>query len=181
MNRREAVVALGTVFAGTIFGSHRMLAGLANALDSTGGFSFSSGELQLLDEIGETILPATPESGGAKAVRIAEFMQEIVRDFYTAQERTTFAAGLQQIQTLSRAKNEGRSFVDLSVPQREAVLLELERAKPRPDGYTMLKQLTVWGYFSSEVGATQALAHLPVPGRYEGCMTIQPGTRAWAE
>ena len=45
----------------------------------------------------------------------------------------------------------------------------------------MLKQLTLWGYFSSEVGAKQALAYLPVPGRYEGCLTIdQATTKAWA-
>ncbi|MEO6004139.1 MAG: gluconate 2-dehydrogenase subunit 3 family protein [Opitutus sp.] len=181
MNRREAVVALGTIFAGTIFGAHRMMAGLANSLAGGSGFSFSSDDLQLLDEIGETILPATADSGGAKAVHIAEFMQEIVRDFYMPQERTAFAEGLQQIQTRSGANHGGRTFVQLSGSEREAVLLELEHLKPRPEGYTMLKQLTVWGFFSSEIGATQARAHVPVPGRYEGCVTISPGTRAWAE
>jgi hypothetical protein len=45
----------------------------------------------------------------------------------------------------------------------------------------MLKQLTLWGYFTSEVGAKQALAYLPVPGRYEGCVTVAADAKPWAE
>jgi hypothetical protein len=168
---------LGTVFTGTIFGGQRLIAGIANTLQST----FSADELRMLDELGETILPATAESGGAKAARVGEFMQEIVRDFYTAAERTTFTSGLETIQTTSRTTRSGRSFVDLNASERETFLLEFERAEPVPPFYVMLKQLTVWGYFSSEIGATQALAHVAVPGRYEGCVTVSAATRPWSE
>ena len=44
----------------------------------------------------------------------------------------------------------------------------------------MIKQMTVWGYFSSEVGATQALRYVPVPGRFEGCIPYNEGEKAWA-
>jgi hypothetical protein len=45
--------------------------------------------------------------------------------------------------------------------------------------YSMMKQLTLWGFFTSEVGATQALRHVAVPGRYEGCIPYNKGDRAW--
>ncbi len=46
--------------------------------------------------------------------------------------------------------------------------------------FTMMKELTLWGYFSSEVGATQALRYVAVPGRYEGCIPYKKGDKAWA-
>jgi hypothetical protein len=44
----------------------------------------------------------------------------------------------------------------------------------------LLKQLTVAGYFTSEIGATKALAYLPVPGKFQGETRLQPGQKAWA-
>jgi hypothetical protein len=43
-----------------------------------------------------------------------------------------------------------------------------------------MKELTLLGYFTSEVGATSALDYVPVPGRYEGCTTLEPNQKAWA-
>jgi len=43
-----------------------------------------------------------------------------------------------------------------------------------------LKQLTIWGYFTSEVGATKALRYNPIPGRYDACIDYKPGDKAWA-
>lgn len=44
----------------------------------------------------------------------------------------------------------------------------------------MLRDLTVLGYFTSEIGATQALNYIEVPGRYEGCIDYKKGDKAWA-
>ena len=45
--------------------------------------------------------------------------------------------------------------------------------------YTMMKQLTLWGYFSSEIGATKALHHVAVPQRYDGNMPYKKGEKAF--
>ena len=47
--------------------------------------------------------------------------------------------------------------------------------------FIQLKQLTLLGYFASERGATEALAYVQIPGSYEGCTTLEPGQKAWAE
>jgi hypothetical protein len=44
----------------------------------------------------------------------------------------------------------------------------------------MMKQLTLWGYFSSEIGMKQALRFLPIPGRYDGALPYKKGDKAWA-
>jgi len=46
--------------------------------------------------------------------------------------------------------------------------------------FAMMKQLTLLGYFTSEIGATQALRYVAIPGKYEGCIPYQKGDRAWA-
>jgi hypothetical protein len=46
-----------------------------------------------------------------------------------------------------------------------------------PHYFTMLKQLTLLGYFTSEPGMTQAVRYLPVPGRYEGCVPYKKGDK----
>jgi hypothetical protein len=179
LTRREALAVMATVCGGTIFGANNLLAGAANALS---GFSFADSDRALLNEIAETIIPATPDSGGAKTAGVVGFMEEIVRDFYSPAERTAYMDGLLQIQATSQERFSGRDFVSLTPENRHAVLLTFEKPNATPDYYLMIKQLTVWGYFSSEVGATQALAHIPVPGRYASCITVDPATtKAWSE
>ena len=46
--------------------------------------------------------------------------------------------------------------------------------------FVMMRQLTLLGYFTSEIGATQALRFVAVPGKYEGCIPYKKGDRAWA-
>jgi len=179
LTRRETLTLMATACGGTIFGANRLLAGVANALT---GFSFTASDRALLNEIGETIIPATPDSGGAKDADVAIFMEEIVRDFYSPEERDSFNAGLKEVQSISRTNYSGREFTSLTPEERHTLLLTLEKPNPTPDYYRMVKQLTVWGYFSSEIGAKQALAYLPVPGRYEACVTIDHATtKAWSE
>lgn len=46
--------------------------------------------------------------------------------------------------------------------------------------FTMMKQLTLLGFFTSKPGATEALRYIAVPGRFEGCIPYTKGERAWA-
>lgn len=46
--------------------------------------------------------------------------------------------------------------------------------------FQLIRELTLLGYFTSEAGATKALAYVQVPGRYDGCVDMKPGQKAWA-
>jgi hypothetical protein len=181
MNRREALVLMAAGFTGTIFGARRMLAGVAGATGTASNRILTDASCVLLNEVGETILPATPGSGGAKAANVAAFMDDMVANFYDEKEQATFTAGLVQIQAASRGMFSGRGFLELAATERHELLMGFDETKPQPEFYRMIKQLAVWGYLTSEVGATQAMAHVAVPGRFDGVVTIPPGTRAWSD
>jgi hypothetical protein len=94
--------------------------------------------------------------------------------------------GLQKIQT---AANQG-DFVVLNAVQRHDLLANLDqearqyessKTDDAPNHYfTLLKQLSVFAYFSSEVGTTKALRYNPIPGRFDGCVDYKKGEKAWA-
>ena len=182
MNRREALLATARVLGGSIIGAELFLEGCAPKKEST---SFALDDLELLNEIGETIIPQTPDSAGAKAAKIGEFMQTMVTDCYSAEEQATFFSGLQLIRERCEEKFD-KDFMSLTPEEKHALLVELDKETKTetPDKRThyfkMMKQLTVLGYFSSEPGATEALRYVPIPGRYDGCVPYHEGEKAWA-
>lgn len=178
INRREALVLLAAGIGGTVFGGRRLFGAEPRAAPSPSPLSPS--DLDLLNEVAETILPATAKSEGAKAANVAGFMDEMVQTYYEDEEQAAFVAGIGELQADCRARSGGRSFLDLGAEERLAFLLALDAARPQPGYYRMIRQLTIFGYFTSEIGATHAMAHVAVPGRFEGIVKVQPGTRVWS-
>ena len=58
--------------------------------------------------------------------------------------------------------------------------LKYVRQHMSPHYFTMMKQLTLLGFFTSKPGMTQALRYEPVPGRYDGCVPYKKGDKAFA-
>ena len=46
--------------------------------------------------------------------------------------------------------------------------------------FRMMKELTLLGYFTSEIGYTQAQRYIESPGRFDPCVPYQAGEKAWA-
>lgn len=137
-------------------------------------------DIPFWDEVAETILPVTSDSGGAKAAGIGAFMQVIVKDCYDDEEAERFHSGMRSIE--ERAESEyGAGFMTLTPEERFELIDAIDReAKATEDhAFTMIKDLTLWGYFSSEVGCQEALRYNPIPGRYEGCIPYH-NEPAWA-
>jgi len=182
MNRREAISAASILLGGTIIGVEAFLSGCTNK--NTGEVSdfLTVDQVNILDEVGETILPATDDSPGAKDAKIGDFMKVIVRDCYSPEEQEIFMTGLDKLNDFSK-KKYNKVFVKLDSQEKHDLLLDLEKeAKESPDDkhyYSMFKQLTVWGFMSSEAGATKAFRHVDVPGRYDACIPLEPGGKAW--
>lgn len=168
----------------TLVGSGLFLSG-CSAPPKKSPYLIGDAELPLLDEIGESILPSTLESPGAKAAHIGIFIQKTVNDCYDLEEAGILIEGLSKLEEKSSA-GYGKNFQELSEDERLELLIPLDieareyRLSERPHFFGMLKELTLWGYFSSEVGATMALQYNPFPGRYEGCIPYG-GQNAWAQ
>jgi len=53
-------------------------------------------------------------------------------------------------------------------------------ADPPAHYFRMMKELALLGYFTSEIGCTQALRYTESPGRFDPCVPYKPGEKAWA-
>jgi hypothetical protein len=190
MNRREALSSVALLLGGTIIGGEMFLSGCTNADKKIGmaGLNFSPDDIAFLDEVGETIIPAT-DTPGAKETKIGEFMHTIVRDCYEPENQQIFMQGMGKLNDASQKMN-GKSFLESSPAERKTLLIELDKeqktytaAKKDSDPnhyFRMMKELTIWGYFTSEPGATKALRYVAVPGKYEGTIPYKKGDKAWA-
>jgi Gluconate 2-dehydrogenase subunit 3 len=207
MNRREALSSVALLLGGTIIGADVFLSGCKTTAKKEG--LFTTGDIALLDEVGETILPATASSPGAKEAKIGEFMKTIVTDCYNENDQDTFTAGIKKLNEASKKKYD-KNFMNLVAGQKHELLVALDKEakdyqdaidkrnskltadqkrerelkankdEDSPHYFAMMKQLTLWGYFTSEPGATKALRYVAVPGRYEGCVPYKKGDKAWA-
>lgn len=180
MNRRTALSTL-SIAAG---GSALVPSFLLTACQSEQYIPvfFTSKEIQLLNEIAETILPTTPDSSGAKDSLVANFMDVYIANCYAPEQQQIFKSGITNFKEQCQ-KQLGKSFLRLSAPERHDYLVELDKTAAvadEPTFFGQLKSLVLFSYFTSKEGATQALRYIPIPGKYVGNYPFQQGDKAWA-
>jgi hypothetical protein len=188
VTRREALRRVSALLGGVaLVGQSAWLAGCATG-PRTASDLFSDGDVVLLDEIADTILPTT-KTPGAKAAGVGPFIAIMVADTYDPGEQALFREGLETLERESRMQNGG-GFMASSAAQRVALLERLDREAieymripgnaDRPHYFRLIKELTLLGYFTSEIGYTQAMRYAETPGRFEPCITYTAGDKAWA-
>jgi Gluconate 2-dehydrogenase subunit 3 len=135
--------------------------------------------LDLLAELSDTILPDT-DTPGAKAAKVHDYIAIIVDACFPPERSQQFWSDLEVADAVC-TKVHGQSFVACNPSQRVAFLTDLEaKATNDPsDFWLTLKDLTLHGYFTSEIGATQALNYDPIPGGWIPDMVIDENTKAW--
>ncbi len=186
MNRREAVQHISLLLGGTIVGSTFFLSGCKTETKSSK--EFSDDDVVFLDEVSDTILPAT-KTPGAKAAGVGKFMTIMVNDCYTEPDQKIFHEGIKKLNDAAD-KKYNTSFVKLNPEQRHEFLVSLDNEqkeymknkKPEDSShyFRMMKELTLLGYFTSEIGCKQAMRYIETPGRYDGCVPYAKGDKAWA-
>jgi hypothetical protein len=188
MNRREALERVALLMGGTVIGGAAFLQGCKSTDTKAAGFSITADQLAFLDEVAETIIPAT-STPGAKAAKVGAFMQVMVTDCYDQKDQQVFVSGITEIDNASK-KTFSKGFMEVTPEDRTSLLNGINKElkaynDSKKDGdpnhyFGLMKQLTLLGFFTSEVGATQALRYVAVPGKYEGCIPYAKGDKAWA-
>lgn len=186
MNRREAVQYISLLLGGTLVGSNVFLSGCKTKTGTS--TVFSDTDIAYLDEIAETILPAT-STPGAKAAKVGAFMTVMVNDCYEAKDQKIFHEGMEKLNELSKKTYEN-AFMKINPQQRHDLLVTLDneqkayiknKKKEEPSHYfRMMKELTMLGYFTSEIGCTQARRYVERPGKFEGTIPYKKGDKAFA-
>lgn len=208
LTRRAAIQRVVALFGGMalVDGDGLVLASFdaeaRRQATSSGIGDFTAADVALLDEIAETILPATG-TPGAKAAHTGAFMALMVTDAYSLRNQEVFREGLRRVDEECE-RLHGTPFVQTAPAGRLALVEQLDREQkddmdarlpaprsraplPEPAGpaapphyFRMMKELTLLGYFTSEIGCTQAQRYIESPGRFDPCAPHAPGDRTWA-
>lgn len=183
MDRREALTLTTSLLGVTLIGSQVFLG--ACSTPAKGAPMLAREDFPLLNALADGILPDSERSPGAGKAGVGHFIKAIVSDCYSVEEETRFVEGLRSLEA-ELQDTYGKRFTDLEAADRLAVLTRYDTEARRQEAagdtpfYSMLLQLTIWGYFISEPGATQALRYIQTPGRFEGCVPYTQGDKAWA-
>ncbi len=155
---------------------------------------FSKRQREIITAAADIIIPRT-DTPGASDANVSQFIELMVQDWFNEQERGIFLAGLRDLDT--RVSTElGKPYERLSKAQQLQVLETLEAQAADSSWYVagnvrrafisdapficQLKELTIWGFFTSEVGATQVLRYNAMPMKFDGNYRRTAKDATWA-
>jgi hypothetical protein len=138
----------------------------------------------LLDDLCDAVIPAT-NTPGARAAGVGAFVE------VAAAHEVNGASGA-QLSRFATALDElaGGAYLQQPEERRRRLLADIDaRAFAKPEDQTLPEALRPWprikgliviGYYTSEIGASQELRYILVPGRFDPDVPLQPGDRAWS-
>jgi len=146
----------------------------------------------LIAELGEVIIPRT-DTPGAKDAKVEEYTIRVIKSCTERITQHNFLNGLNDVEEYVR-KNYNCDFAACTAKQKIAVLQYFEdksfykikmlnKINNKFFGvpfFVKLKQLTVEGYCTSEVGATKGLAYDYIPSVYQSCIPLTHNQKSWA-
>lgn len=155
---------------------------------------FTPEQRSVVAAIAETIIPRT-ETPGAIDAGVPRFIELMLAQWCNDQERGIFEQGLVQLDLYTRA-GYGKRFDELEPNARLETLEALEADASESAWYDMgnirrdfisdapficqIKELTVWGFFTSEEGGSQVLRHDPMPMYFDGDIPLKPDDSSWS-
>jgi gluconate 2-dehydrogenase gamma chain len=129
---------------------------------------------ELVTTIAEMIIPET-DTPGATSVHVNEFLDLLLAEWSSDDDRARFLAGLDAIDHDARA-TYGKRFVELAEADRTVTMRALDAMRDAQAGagraFGELKRLTVYAYFTSETVQKNVLKAVMWPGRYDGCVSV---------
>lgn len=147
--------------------------------------ALTSEQGELVATIAEHVIPET-DTPGARAAGVHVFIDRMLAGHYGEADRKRVLDGLAEID--ARAQREcGGPFIRCSADAQRALLTRIDQEAFAETGgrrevpwFRTIKELTILGYYTSEVGATQELRYVAVPERFDGCVPIEQVGRTWA-
>ena len=145
--------------------------------------TYSYNDEEILAEFSEIILPTTAKSPGAKAAGVGVLIPLIIKDCFPPNLQDLFRKGFEDM--LAQCKTKfNKEFLNLNAEEKTQLMNALKQDSidnnKEPSFFLIARDLTILGYFSSEIGCTMAREYLPIPGRYDGNADYKPDQKAWA-
>jgi hypothetical protein len=187
MQRRELIQLIAALTGCAFVGRDALWA----AADSELPLPYSDADVDFLDEVADTILPAT-DTPGARDAAVGAFMARYSAACYPPERIALLKSGIADIDAQMQIQ-QGKGFRKADEQAKISLLTQIDRQakeqarladeKTRDDSphyFTLMKQLTLYGFFTSEPGATRVARYRPVPGKYRGCIPYVKGETFWA-
>lgn len=145
------------------------------------GKLLSEHQMTVLYSICETILPKT-DTPSAVEVGCHEFVPHQLQHCHSQQQQNYCIQVINSVDTLAK-DTFSKAYPLLQPQQQQQILLGIENnqstTKTHKEHFKFLKALIVFGYFTSEAGATQALNFQAVPGGFVGSIPANANTKSW--
>lgn len=124
---------------------------------------FTAEELALVDELSEIIIPADDHSPGARAAKVAAYIDTRLAEAWDATETTTWREGLKVVEQVSR-ETSGKAFLQSTPAERLAVVTRMARNEGKPQApeeafFRQLKARVVDAYYTSEIGIRREMEY----------------------
>jgi hypothetical protein len=138
-------------------------------------------QLALVKRAVDIIIPSTDTPGAAEA-GVHRFIDMMMADWANEGSRDTLTRAIADIEVSARQAFD-QPFIELQKDQQQRLLETIDsdtRGKSDSQSpFGMFKQLTIFGYYTSEIGASVELRFNPVPGAFTGCVPLEELDRSW--
>lgn len=192
MDRREALRRTALLMGGVV--SAPAIMGVLQGCKAKPGLAWkplflNEDQASVVSDVAEIIIPRT-DTPGAKDVGVPGFIDQMLKEVYSAEDQKRFTEGLQAFNEEAK-KAYGEDFAGLDDEDKAAFVTNVhnaavekgknESSDKRPF-ILMMKELTMLGFFTSKPGATEVLQYVAVPGAYHGCIPLSEAGngKTWA-
>ena len=124
---------------------------------------FTPAEFALVDELTEIIIPTDEHSAGARAAKVAAYIDARLAEAFTNEPRKQWREGLAAIEKLSQELHH-KPLLKSSETERVAVVARIAQAEKNPQTqaekfFVELKTRTAHAYYTSQIGIHQDIQY----------------------
>jgi hypothetical protein len=199
MNRRDALNRVVLLMGGVLSGPTLMA---MKQWDNPGAFvpgsvGLTESQKSVVAQVAEIILPRT-DTPGAKDAGVPDFIEMMLNDCYAQPEHTSFKKGVDQLLEAGflNQSEQQRTVTLKGVEQQTKSLMQAFNVRQSKMGdnedkllmdnqnqglpfWRLMKELTLLGYYTSEVGLNASYQYVPVPGKFEN-IKLKPNQKVFA-
>lgn len=193
MERREALRLMGAASVFSVLSSDVFAATLQAQLaaNKAGALrTLSPAQNEIVVAMSDVMIPAT-DTPGAKAAKVNEFIDLILTEWATEEEKKIFLEGLAEADRKTNALF-GHGFAAAPAKEQAAIVLEFDEELATLRNEKLSKQIRAWeltlllpffaqmrrltlvGYYTSSIGQEQELKVDIIPGALHGCVPAEP-------
>jgi gluconate 2-dehydrogenase gamma chain len=130
--------------------------------------TLSADQYAIVADIAEIMIPRT-DTSGAKDAGVPAFIDQVLGAVFDDKARERFSAGCAELQAVV--------FLEQDLPARTSYVQQsLERALGEQSAdrpfILVVRELALLGFFTSEVGITENMEYVAVPGAFHGCVPV---------